>query len=91
MDRVPEWIEERWNIPAFESDIVQSDNATYYQTVLAQTNDLTLEYAEKEWMEKHFGDGRAVEDLYTQEELARYRELLEARQFCREKLRKLEV
>lgn len=90
MERIPEWIEEKWHIPAFESERAQNDKRTYYQTVLNKTDHIPRKFDEAEQLEKYFGEGRSANERYTEEDMKKYKELLEARKFCREKIGEME-
>lgn len=75
MDKIPEHLEQKYCLPSFDSERVQSDEATYWHTFLHQTDHIPAKIAEA---------------MYSGEEPGDYAEVLEARKLCRQRINELE-
>ena len=76
MERIPEYLEQEFNMHPWQSERVQNDPWGYWYTFLCQTNDIAAEITEA------IALGEAVTD--------ERKDILQMRKICREKMKEIE-
>ena len=76
MDKIPEYLEQKYCLPPFDSERVQNDELTYWYTFLQQTDHIPAKIAEAMYC------GETTED---------YTEILDARKLCRKRINEIEA